>query len=304
MSSDPSGSDKVLRGLDGINPLGYLSALGVLAVISSDHSIRARMSWSEEDTWHPVLRVENPITDEQLSDRIYQSLKKKTTELELGDNVVVGQDVFKAHAIKVVDEARSTDRTSVDLMTNFGCTICMDEESGKIYVTPFCFIKGSGHQYFLKTVRDLIGCVDQKKIHQCLFDRWTYNDPKHSMRWDPVEDRRYALMWENPSGSPPKTVWAANLLAYRGLQLFPSVVRDGQLETTGFTRMNKKDFFSWPIWEGMLSTDSVRSVLAQRELRDEVPDRERLHRMGIREVYRSERLRIGKFANFSPAGPV
>ena len=90
MSSDPSGSDKVLRGLDGINP-GLSKRIGGSCghILRSFHTCTNVMVRGRYVA--PCLRVENPITDEQLSDRIYQSLKKKTTELELGDNVVVGQ---------------------------------------------------------------------------------------------------------------------------------------------------------------------------------------------------------------------
>jgi hypothetical protein len=150
--------------------------------------------------------------------------------------------------------------------------------------------------------------MDLEKIRKCLFEPWTYEDDKLSMRWDPIEDRRYALMWDDPSNMKAKTVHAANLLAYRGLQLLPSVIEQGSLGTTGFSRMNKRDYFTWPIWSGPLRSDVVRSVLSLGEFMGQKPDRARLDSMGIREIFRSERIRVGSGAlfkvNFTPAGPV
>ena len=65
-----------------------------------------------------------------------------------------------------------------------------------------------------------------ERVHAALFEPWTYRDDRYSMRWDPLEDRRYALMDRDPTASDNKsrTVWMANLFAYRSLVLFPSAL--------------------------------------------------------------------------------
>ena len=166
-------------------------------------------------------------------------------------------------------------------------------------------INGAGHQFFLGTAAALVKQMDQEQIEKVLFASWRYEDEKLSFRWDPIEDRQHAHMWTRPTKSTPKTVWAANLLAFRGLQLLPSVPGARRLETTGFIRLGRRGlFFTWPIWAGDLDKDPIRTMLAVAELGQECPDRRVLARMGVSEVYRCERVKVGKYTNFSPAQAV
>ena len=69
------------------------------------------------------------------------------------------------------------------------------------------------------------------------------------MRWDPAEDRRYALLDRDPTatGNKPRTVWIANLLAYHALAWFPSAPTARGLLTTGWDRSGEA--FTWPLWQ-------------------------------------------------------
>jgi len=369
------GRDLVLRGLDGSNPLGFLAAIGVLAIASDEESIRVRMGWTEEEAWHPFLHINPDSCTDRLPEILLTGLKatKRTSrgnpdevklrdelqearrrlrsvpkaarknestpekkellaslqteveskreawlsirrnlvnspELALGNTAAVPSEEFRELVMELAGDASPRKRSFIDTITNFGCDACTEKTGGMIRTTPFCFITGSGHQYFLKTANDLMEKVDVGQIRRCLYEAWTYEDEQLSMRWDPTEDRRYALMWKNPSTEKGKTVWAANLLAYRGLRLLASVPMEGRLETTGFVLIEGRQFFTWPIWNAALTSDTVRSVLSIRELRDRNPDRERLSKMGIAEVFRSERMKVGLGSqykvNFSQAGPV
>ena len=64
-----------------------------------------------------------------------------------------------------------------------------------------------------------------------------------------------------------------------------------------------KKLFSWPIWKGALNVEIVRSLLSLAELQEYSPDRERLLALGIVEVYRNERITVGKYRSFTPAIP-
>src|SRR5438132_7386519 len=103
---------------------------------------------------------------------------------------------------------------------------------------------------------------------QTLFEPWGYREEKLSMRWDPVEDRRYALMDRDPTASDNKsrTVWMANLLAYRSLVLFPSAPTRKGLGATAWNRVDNATIFTWPIWEQPADPDSIRSLLQLSEL--------------------------------------
>jgi hypothetical protein len=125
------------------------------------------------------------------------------------------------------------------------------------------------------------------------------------MRWDPIEDRRYALMDRDPtsSGNKTRTMWMANLLAYRALAIFPSAPFRQRLQTAGWDPDQKT--FAWPLWEWSLNLDAVRSLVQLRELVKERPDASTLRARGIAAVYRAHRLLVGsggnRKVNFSPA---
>ena len=149
-------------------------------------------------------------------------------------------------------------------------------------LTPFCFVTGSGHQYFLQTVSELLSAVDAPRMQSAIFEDLPPTDEKLSLRWDPVEDRRYAMMWSDPtaSGNKATTNWALNLLAYRGLQLFPAVPIGKKLGTTGFSVNDRQYEFSWPLWSVPLKCDTVRSLLASRDIQPLTPDRTALAARG------------------------
>jgi hypothetical protein len=172
-------------------------------------------------------------------------------------------------------------------------------------------MSGAGHQDFLAVARNIVSNTTLHHLEKALFQPWQYDDPveKQTMRWDPTDDIRYALRWRNPSGDPVRkkrgTVLGANRLAIEGLPLLPTIPIGSVLYTTGFTGQNSRDtFWTWPIWQDPLPLDLVRSLLALRDLQLPEPPRRKLTVMGIVEVYRSQRLTIGKFRNFAPAESV
>ena len=85
-----------------------------------------------------------------------------------------------------------------------------------------------------------------------------------------------------------------NRLRIEALPLFPVQPTASGLATTGFT----KDDFTWPIWTEPVSCPTVRALLSLAEIQEPTPDRQLLTAMGIAEVFRSRRVRIGQGANF------
>ena len=233
-------------------------------------------------------------------------------ELALGKDPGTTPDHFAFTAKRVIEQLRSHpgERSSADLLAAFGSEAVFDRKSNRVTTTPFCFVTGSGHQYFLQTVRDLLTRVDGARIEQALFVPTAHRDEQCSLRWDPIEDRRYAMMWSDPtsSGNKAKTNWALNLLAYRGLQLLPCVPDSRGLATTGFARREARLEWTWPIWSVPIGLDTLRSVLAMPELQADRPDRCVLSPRGIAEVFRCARIQVGNpplhKLNFAPARTV
>ena len=245
----------------------------------------------------------------------------QSPELALGQRPDVEKDVYYDFAQDFLDKPSRLNRIAIDMLASFGSDAVVARESNgkeksQIEVTPFCFIKGSGNQFFLDTARDLMNKVATKEEELCkaLFQKWDYLDETLSMRWDPLDDRRYALMDIDPSDSKNKsrTVWMANLLAYRALALFPSAPVKRQLKTTGWIRLEeskkKRNVFTWPIWENPIGLETIRTLLQHPELAKKFPSLKKLTPLGVCACFRSERIQVGQGlnqkTNFSPAAPV
>jgi hypothetical protein len=230
-------------------------------------------------------------------------------ELALGKRIDCTAEEYRAHAAALAEQTRPATRGSLDLLAAFGNDACRQARSDSIEPTPFCFITGGGHQFFLETARELVGRVTTDGVSRVLFKPWDYRDEGLSMRWDPIEDRRYALMDRDPTASDNKarTMWMANLLAYRALALFPTAP-GSRLATAAWRADGHRQWFTWPLWTHPATADVVRSLVQLSELTREHPDRTSLRERGVEAVYRSERIAVGTGANrkvnFAPARAV
>jgi hypothetical protein len=191
-----------------------------------------------------------------------------------------------------------SDREGLDLLAAFGSDACLDKQ-GRVEATPFEFTTGSGSQFFLNDVRQLVAKVEPKRVRDVLFQPWTYRDEGLSLRWDPLEDRRYAFLDRDPtaSGNKPRTVWMANLLAYCGLALFPTAPSRRQLVAAGWAERDRGRHFTWPLWVLPARLDVVRTLVQARDLTRERPAASQLSARGIVAVYRARRIAVGSGAN-------
>ncbi len=215
-------------------------------------------------------------------------------ELALGKLIDCMPDEYRDLAAELVGGATHAARDALDLLAAFGSDGAV-ARSAAIEATPFCFITGAGHQFFLETARELIGVVTAERVQQALFERWEYRDLKLSMRWDPVEDRRYALLDRDPTAADnkPRTVWMANALAYRALALFPSAPTRRGLAVTGWNLDERPPTFTWPLWEFPAGPDVVRTLLQLQGLTAARVDASELRARGVAAIYRSERILLG-----------
>lgn len=300
----------LLEGLDGANPLAFLAALGALRGLSIVWpESRVQLSWEPRDTWRPRLHVdcEAPNPEDVLTGLgSFADLRPGHEALHIGNNLTLPPDRFR-HAASGAAGASSVfpaGRAASDFIAGFGCEAITDR-NGVVQDTALRTLRGAGHQHFLKTMRDLAESASTDSFERCLFHPWTRGDPRLSLRWDPEDDRRYALRWRDPSKDAGGTEWGANRLAFEAIPLFPVAPRGRTLATTGFQGTRASDtFFTWPMWDVPVSLDSIRSILSLDELQRGTPDRCRLLPMGIPEVFRSQRMNAGRYRNFSPARAV
>lgn len=203
-------------------------------------------------------------------------------------------------------------RTCPDPFTENFCSSFGVESAGeRMAPTPFALISGSGHQHFLGTAGDLMVACTANHFRSALFGTWLAADEGSSFRWDPADDRRYALLADDPtaSGNKPKTIWGANRLAFEALRLFPCIRAKGQRATVGWRTIDEEEVWRWPLWSCDLAPQVFSSILASGDLwRDEPDARARLRTRGVFAVYQSRRLTVGRAPNqklnLTPAVPV
>jgi hypothetical protein len=151
----------------------------------------------------------------------------------------------------------------------------------KVRATPFCAMFGQGHQNFLERLDRVTKGVPPKelqkvttaeelnstdKLDAALFRDWERTDRTQSFRWDPVEDRRYALRFEDPSGDKGLTVHGANRLASLALPLLPAVPRRERGEVRLYavaTHWYQGSLtIRWPIWSQAASLRAIVMMLS------------------------------------------
>jgi hypothetical protein len=293
-------SDEILlRALDGSNPLAFLAALGTLRLLHlSQPAAGVRMCWERsEGFWRPKLQGLSAEED-ALCDMLMNAPWAPVEMFErIGRNLTVSCGDFAPFVEAAHGLATRQDRRAADFAAAFGSEICEARAKGRIQHTDLCFITGSGHQDFLGTIAALAERVTPAHLRDALFGEWRV-ERGFSMRWDPTDASEYALRWDDPSSNGAWAVWGANRLAAEALPYFPAIPVERGLRTTGFRRRNRRTDFTWPIWKGVADFDTVRSLVSIAELQQDAPSREALRAMGIQELYRAERVRIGQGANF------
>jgi hypothetical protein len=305
----------ILTGLDGSNPLAFLAALGTLRTLSlACPDRKVKMGWTQHGgAWRPVITADGELTPGVCLSTLEQGLGRMTGHLAftLGDNLNVSAQDFRGYAVKTTtahSSREATERIAADFAAAFACDALVNEQM-TVQDTALRTMSGAGHQHFLASMRHIISVTQVMHIERALFHPWKYDDPiaKQSLRWDPLEDRQYALQWRDPSGDPTRTergtMLGANRLAIEGIPMITCAPEGKTLRTAGFSgRGARETFWSWPIWSTPIPLDVCYSLLACSLLthvdQSAIPV---LKSMGIQSVFRSQRITTGKFRNFTPA---
>jgi len=307
--SDTSGI--LLKGLDGSNPLAFLAALGTLRTLTlalPDETVK--MNWEQhEGAWRPrvwcSLASDSDALVEKLDGVLAEAIDRAS--FAIGDNLNLPAGEFRSHLLNSIQAVETlinpVARSDADFLAAFGSEVVTNDD-GTMQDTALRTMSGAGHQHFLKFFRELVSKTDVDHLRRTLFFKWDYADEGRGMnlRWDPLDDRRYALRWEDPSSDPVKTMRGANRLAIEAMPLLPTMPTTDGLATTAFEGKGARGtYFIWPIWTRPLSMNVLRSLLTSvASLRD---DSVALVLLDIAVLYTSARITIGKFRNFTPSVP-
>lgn len=300
----------VLDGVDGSNPLGFLTAVGALQLAA--HVWPAvTLQWVPTGRgWRPALTGQGCDRPEFVMQIQQTLLRVKDEGFKLSPMLPFARDTLR-EAMAATVLLPSAERWISDLLAGLGTDAYADKD-GKFEDTSLRLVRsgdpaGNGLPAYVRRCRD---GLDTDAIADVLFAPWRYEDDCPSLRWDPVEDQSHALRWDNPADKANKRagacgVKAANAIAATALGLLPvhPVGRHGQ--TTGFVKHGRVWCFTWPLWTAPCGLDTVRSLLALAELTHPTPATGRLSAMGIAAVMRADCVAQSMYyRNFAPARPL
>lgn len=311
-------SEIVLTGLRADNPLAFLAALGTLRVLTlAEPDDPPRMGWTMHGgAWRPVVKSTS-LHDAQAAVRAVYGARSRPEHLFPADLVQpalrlspldkrkkprwAGRirfplEVFRAYLGRQAYNA--CDERTQAYAPVWGSELRVKEYDGKECVEPTPLDFTAGNQKFCQMVTELADALTLQHVDEALFGPWKYKDEKLSFRWDPMEDRRYALSARDPSGETVVTVWGANWLALEGLPLLPIVPNSRRPHPVCVRQDNGTIRLRWPVWEPRITCEAVRSLLVQYACWPNSEARAR----GIVTVFESVVVQpTGYYRNFSPA---
>jgi CRISPR-associated endonuclease/helicase Cas3 len=296
-----------LTGLDGSNPLAFLAALGAFRLASRVWP-EARLAWRFEAYWHAVIELPILATEDELVAALMSVGCVNRQCLTFSDDLKIDSIDFRSHQDQSIQTAK-VDREFADFLRAFAdplVTVQAGPNAGRTKPTEFYFI--AGQQRLIEQARRIVATATDTHISTSLFKMWQYEDPVEgsSLRWDPLDDFRYAVRFVNPSKDRMKgkrgSMLGANRLAFEALPFFPCFPSGARLSTTGFTVIDRRPFFSWPVWSPFLSADTVRSYLSSVDKPKPKTDQvQPLVAICSSQWYQSEKVANSDYSNFSPS---
>lgn len=311
-----------LVGIEPDNLLGFLALLGALRSLeASNVAWRARVYWDVANPpVHPVFSVSMPVTQDELLDAIVGGCDTLAMDHDFEGHRSLSWE--SSYARKLLRDSVKPDtaaRGRADVLAALISDAAVWKE--RVNATPLCMQFGQGHQHFLERFAvvprlraapqrekssDGVAPDARKAAELALFQPWQRVDMTPAFRWDPAEDRRYALRFRNPSVGGVPTVHGANRLAAVGLPVFTVVPRAAgrfvRLAMVGSRVNSRREVeISWPIWTRPASLRAVRALLNSPLFLEPKLDGARLAAMSIREVRRAVRIKVGEFFNVTRA---
>lgn len=323
-----------LDGLEPDNLLAFLALLGLLRSLEAvdkengdSEKLLPRASWDlAHPPLRPVLHLQRAMEKDEVGEAAAKGIALLSKFHVFGGAKDLNYPYKDARALlkEGANTASSDERNYADLLASLfsDAAIKGNKKDEVIDPTPLCLLFGQGHQHFLERLASVPNCEAPpprgrgksaksvsaaRCLEEALFQPWHREDPTDSLRWDPEEGVRYALMAGDPTDAAYKsgTQHGANRLACIGLAALTLVprTRAGHVRSVilGGTPGRRGGFsFSWPIWKEPASLASIRGLLGHPGLL--TPGS--LSHLSVDHVFTARRISIGKFMNFTRAKAV
>lgn len=308
-------SPLVLTALREDNPRDFLAALGLLRLLDSiwPESI-VSLAWNPDG--NPVIHAEVALPNDWISllRRALHAINSVEPHPFVHNKIIkVSHFDFRiaiVGALKFRDSESPLTNLPTALYAAYGSQV-HDIDEGKTSPSAFSFSNAQGGKELL---RDIHQMISKELTPEGLFE-FLKNSPlgrrdAKSFRWHPSECRVAAYRAHDPGGNVKGDVNmdypCANILAFFGLTFYPVIDSAKREVTLGFSRVPLLgDCFTWPVWKGSLSIDSVSCILHHPFVHMDCPDRANIGAIGIAGAYRCVRMKVGKPPTtslyFSPA---
>ena len=304
-----------LNGLEPDNLLAFLALLGLLRALEAT-GWRPRAHWAGLPL-RPVLTLREETTQEQVAEKAAEGCGALAKDHDFHGEKDLTFDGRRARSLlEAAQRPEAAGRWAL-LGSLFSDGAVKDD--GRVLAAPLCAMFGQGHQHFLSRLAEVPCGVLPKAMAKlrpapdlnapsylasALFEPWLRPDQTDGFRWDPAEDRRYALRFKNPSGDAGRTMHGANRLACFGLAALPgaAVVRRRGLRFLTLGAEPGQDggmAITWPIWTMATSLAAIQTLLGHPDLVSDKTDA--MRHLGVLERRRARRIANGKFMNFTRA---
>jgi hypothetical protein len=311
-----------LEGLEPDNFLAFLALLGLLRALDTARpEWKARAHWDlDAHPWRPMLTVREDVTQTAVLDAVAKGLDCLVKDFDFGDRKDINYSIEEARK-----EFEQASQGREDLLSALMSDAVVKEKgSGRdrnqVAPTPYCLLFGQGHQHFLVRLANVprqkeppargrgrarIQLSETQCLAEALFAPWQRPDLTDGFRWDPAEDRRYALRANDPSGDPVGLQHGANRLAAIALPLLSGapILRRSELKflARGASYSEARTIsITWPLWPHPARLASIRALLAHPWMAYERLDDQQIAE-GVTALMRAERISSGKFMNISGA---
>lgn len=287
------------------NPAAGIAARELLRTRTEQIEVSLKQLKKDKSLTKTDLKAREVELDKELTELKRRWLEHAAPHLNYGPDTKFKGEVWRAFEQQAQDTAceQSFHSSTITALCSSAC----EDEEGLAEDTAFRTVRGAGHQHFLGIMANQLLSLTPEHLTKTLFAPWAYDDPTEalSLRWDPLDDVRYALRWRNPSGDPLRKsqggMIGASALAVAGLPLHPVYPRQTGLHTTGFSVIKRATTWTWPLWEPPIDLATARSIIALADIQEAEPDHGQLRPRGVFGLYRCERFTQGKFRNFTPA---
>lgn len=296
-----------MPGPDGRSLLGFLAAVGAFRAFAQQ-SPQAALSWGAD--YRPLLHcpeIAGNGDEQHLLTALEAGLDVLAGSARFPwDDLTVKPTAFREYTERALKQASLGCRHWIDFVSGLASDAAPPDAKGNISDTAMRTMSGAGHQHFLGFMEKLQITVERRHLREALFQDWAYGDRKLSLRWDPLDDRRYALRADDPSKGSHNDIpsmWGANRLAFEALACLPTYPTTRGLQTTGFKQRSNAEgepLFSWPLWRPAVTLDSLRALLGHPAIARR--DSEQLRALGVFAVLSARRFTEGRYRNFAPAG--